>query len=116
MLLGRVAGDHSHDVLAVLGKGHVLVGQVVAGLDEGPRDDVHRAAAEHQPEEAFGRLVEVAGKHLAFDEGRVGHLERYRVMRHGGRPWTYGATGSGLGPFSGYREATCAVNVASIDN
>lgn len=57
MLVACVARDHSHDDLVTFGKGHVLEGEVVVGLNEGRGEYVFSPAPEHETEEALSRCV-----------------------------------------------------------
>jgi hypothetical protein len=72
MLAGGVTCGHSNDNLLALGKGYMLVGKVVIGLDEGRGDYVGESPTEHETKEPAKCFVQVASKYLTFAVGRVG--------------------------------------------
>ena len=82
MLVGGVARDHSHDDLVTFGKGYVLEGEVVVGLNEGRGEYVFSAVAEHETEEAPSRSVEVASKYPSLVGGGVRGSKYCRVLMH----------------------------------
>jgi hypothetical protein len=62
MLFGSVARDHPHNSVVTPCEGHVLVGEVVGGLNKRCGDYVLGPTTEHEPKEALGRLIKVSGK------------------------------------------------------
>jgi len=83
MLLGGIARDHSYDRLVASGEGHILVGEIMTGLEERRRDDVRGAATEHEAEKALRCLIQVAGERQAFIQGWFGGSKDYRIRIHG---------------------------------
>ena len=61
----------------MFGKGYVLVGEIMVGLEVCRGDNVRDSATEHETEEALGCLVEVASKHQTFIEGGLGGSKEY---------------------------------------
>ncbi len=72
MLLGGVGREHPNDDVVTLCESHILVGEVVVGLDERRGDYVPGAATEHEAEETLSCFVDVAGKCQTFIKRGVG--------------------------------------------
>ena len=85
MLLGGVAQEHPNDDVVTFREGHILVGEVVVGLDERRGDYVPGAATKHKTEEPLGCFVGVAGKRQPLFKRGVGGPKGYRTLIHVGR-------------------------------
>ena len=82
MLLRSVPREHSHDDVVTFCESHMLIAEVVVGLNECRGDYVRGAATEHKTKESFGRFVKVAGKYQTFIERGVGGPQDYRMPIH----------------------------------
>ena len=82
MLLGGVPREHSHDDVFTFCESHILVGEVVVGLDVCRGENLRYPATEHKTKETLSCLVNVAGKSQTFIERRVGGPKGYRMLIH----------------------------------
>jgi hypothetical protein len=82
MLLGGVTRYHPNNDVVTLCKGDILEGEVMAGLDERPGDDLPGVTAEHKTKETLSRLVEVPGKHQPLIQRGAGRTKSYRMSIH----------------------------------
>lgn len=83
MLLRRIAGSHSNDVVVSFGKDNVLVGVIMLRVAECRGDDVGESPTVHELNESLGYLVEVAGEYQPFFEGGLGGSKDDRMLVHG---------------------------------
>ena len=82
MLLGGVARDHPNNDFVTLYKGDVLIGEVMAGLDERSGDDLPGVTAKYETKETLRRLVEVSGKRQPLIPRGVGRTKSNRMPFH----------------------------------
>ena len=82
MLLRGVPADHSHDDVVTFCESHILVGEIVVGLDVRRGENLRYPATEHKTKEPLGYFVSVAGKCQTFIERGVGGPKGYRMLIH----------------------------------
>ena len=96
MLLRGIPRDHSHDDVVTFCESHILVGEVVVGLDVFLRENLRYPATEHETKETLSCLVNVAGKYQTFIERGVGGPKGYRMLIHDDRYQYSSRRGTGL--------------------